>query len=374
MSESFGARLRQRREEQQIALATIAEQTKIKQSLLEALERDDVSHWPYGIFRRAFIRAYAEAIGLSPDVVVKEFFEVHPEPPEMLSSPWTEPAGPGVESFRMSQGPPTRLRYLVGSAIEWTRRRRPTNGDDAHPERRAPAAPMGTIDPPVPPPTDRDDAQELAAPAADVQKSVLAEPAPPVEPGRGGRSLPDTPVAPGERAERHIERAPAAEPRAAELDFGAVAHLCTELGRAGKASEVQPLLAEAARVLEATGVIVWVWDEAAGELRPAIVHGYSARVLAQLPTVRRDTDNATAAAFRSAQPRAISGRDHTSGALVVPLLTPAGCSGVLAIELHDGREQSVPIRAVATILAAMLAQLVGIRPAEVLSESISASR
>ena len=39
MRESFGARLRQRREAQAIALATIAEQTKIKLSLLEALER-----------------------------------------------------------------------------------------------------------------------------------------------------------------------------------------------------------------------------------------------------------------------------------------------------------------------------------------------
>ena len=78
MSESFGARLRRRREEQQIALATIAERTKIKQSLLEALERDDISHWPTGIFRRAFIRAYALGIGLDPDVVVREFFEVFP--------------------------------------------------------------------------------------------------------------------------------------------------------------------------------------------------------------------------------------------------------------------------------------------------------
>src|SRR5687767_246058 len=52
MTDSFGARLRQRREQQDIALLTIAEQTKIKLSLLEALERDDVSQWPAGIFRR----------------------------------------------------------------------------------------------------------------------------------------------------------------------------------------------------------------------------------------------------------------------------------------------------------------------------------
>jgi hypothetical protein len=43
MPESFGARLRERRERQHVALATIAEQTKIKLSLLEALERDDYS-------------------------------------------------------------------------------------------------------------------------------------------------------------------------------------------------------------------------------------------------------------------------------------------------------------------------------------------
>jgi cytoskeletal protein RodZ len=61
MHESFSARLRRHREEQHIALVTIAEQTKIKLSLLEDLERDDISHWPAGIFRRAFIRPYANA-------------------------------------------------------------------------------------------------------------------------------------------------------------------------------------------------------------------------------------------------------------------------------------------------------------------------
>src|SRR6478672_11674669 len=79
LPESFGARLRQRRERQHIALSTIAEQTKIKLSLLEALERDDVSHWPSGIFRRAFIRSYAAAIGLDPDETANEFLERHPD-------------------------------------------------------------------------------------------------------------------------------------------------------------------------------------------------------------------------------------------------------------------------------------------------------
>ncbi|MBA3639982.1 MAG: helix-turn-helix domain-containing protein, partial [Acidobacteria bacterium] len=86
MHESFGARLRRHREEQQIALSTIVEQTRIKLTLLEDLERDDVSHWPAGIFRRAFIRSYAKAVGLDPDTTVREFAEAHPTPADVASA------------------------------------------------------------------------------------------------------------------------------------------------------------------------------------------------------------------------------------------------------------------------------------------------
>ena len=115
MPDSFGARLRQRREGQQIALGTIAEQTKIKLSLLEGLERDDVSHWPSGIFRRAFIRAYAHAIGLEPDVIVREFLEVYPDPAEIVAATVPAPASGGPDPH--AGGPPPRLRNIVGSAI-----------------------------------------------------------------------------------------------------------------------------------------------------------------------------------------------------------------------------------------------------------------
>ncbi|PYR28588.1 MAG: hypothetical protein DMF98_02480 [Acidobacteria bacterium] len=76
----FGRRLRMERERRTITLASISDNTKISQSLLEGLERDDVSRWPSGIFRRSFIRAYAQAIGLDPDVVAKEFLERFPDP------------------------------------------------------------------------------------------------------------------------------------------------------------------------------------------------------------------------------------------------------------------------------------------------------
>ena len=79
---TFGPRLRQERERRQISLDSIAENTKIGRSLLEALERDDVSRWPSGIFRKNFIRAYAKAVGLDIEATTREFLERFPDPNE----------------------------------------------------------------------------------------------------------------------------------------------------------------------------------------------------------------------------------------------------------------------------------------------------
>ena len=87
---SFGARLRHERERQKISIASIAESTKILGALLEGLEKDDVSRWPTGFYRRAFIRAYARAIRLDPDTVVREFVARFPEPEDIPPAP--EPA------------------------------------------------------------------------------------------------------------------------------------------------------------------------------------------------------------------------------------------------------------------------------------------
>ena len=80
MSEGLGARLRAERERQGISLATIAASTKNSASLFEGLERDDVSRWPQGIFRRAFVREYARTIGLDPEETLSDFLERFPDP------------------------------------------------------------------------------------------------------------------------------------------------------------------------------------------------------------------------------------------------------------------------------------------------------
>jgi len=70
---AFGQRLRRERERRGLTLAAIAQSTKIKASLLDALERGDLSHWPIGIFGRGFLRAYLDAIHLPAASWVSEF-------------------------------------------------------------------------------------------------------------------------------------------------------------------------------------------------------------------------------------------------------------------------------------------------------------
>lgn len=349
MHESFGARLRRHREEQQIALATIAEQTKIKLSLLEDLERDDISHWPAGIFRRAFIRSYANALGMDPDTVVREFAEAHPSPVDVASA------------------------AAIAAAIE----REGANGKTASPFRSLMASlgfsrsPMPELPCAVPQPVARTSAATPlpAIPSATIAAEVDEQPlrtAPPVlnpiedpQPAVPVHSVEVVQFDPNVSRRKGDRRKQAAEPVVAGPDFMAFAHLCTEFGRIDRADEVPRLLEAAARMMDASGLIVWVWDGAGQELRPAITHGYSSRIVSQLPAVCRDDDNATAAAFRSGQPCVINGGDQSSAALVIPLMAPGGSAGVLAIELEQGRTLTKPIRAIATIFAALMAQLVG---------------
>jgi len=106
MDSSLGTRLREHREHKGVALAAIAGDTKISLALLEGLERDDVSRWPGGLFRRAWVRAYARAIGLDAETVVREFVLLHPDPIEESL------AQAAVQAKASDEGPATRLGFL----------------------------------------------------------------------------------------------------------------------------------------------------------------------------------------------------------------------------------------------------------------------
>jgi len=73
----LGTRLRMARHRRGKSLRDIAAVTKIPTAWLEAIERNDFDRLPAGIFRRAYIRAFAGEVGVDPE----------PLPEPVLSEP-----------------------------------------------------------------------------------------------------------------------------------------------------------------------------------------------------------------------------------------------------------------------------------------------
>ena len=116
--QSFGARMRHERERRRISIASIAESTKILGALIEGLENDDLSRWPTGLYRRAFMRAYARAIGLDQDATVKEFLEHHPDPEATPTAPVTDaPSTSGLAYMLRIGAPPLGAWFSDGALI-----------------------------------------------------------------------------------------------------------------------------------------------------------------------------------------------------------------------------------------------------------------
>ena len=159
-----------------------------------------------------------------------------------------------------------------------------------------------------------------------------------------------------------VDPSPAADSPEPVPDLRVAADLCTDLCKVTDTSEFPELLARAAALMNATGVIIWVRDSSGHALRPAIGHGYPARALAQLGSIPEDGNNATAAAYRSARMQVVERDDTKSGALAAPLLAANSCVGVLSAELRAGWESSEAVQATAAIMAAQLATLLSADP------------
>jgi len=77
--EAFGPNLRRARVQAGVSLRTIVEATNVSEALWEGLERNDFSRWPNGICARAFVRDYAQLVGLDPEATVDEFCRWFPQ-------------------------------------------------------------------------------------------------------------------------------------------------------------------------------------------------------------------------------------------------------------------------------------------------------
>jgi len=76
-----GSYLRSVRERQRLSLTEISRHTKIHCDLLVDLENNDLSRWPrHRVYRHGHLRSYAEALGLDPQKVLKQFDEEFGDP------------------------------------------------------------------------------------------------------------------------------------------------------------------------------------------------------------------------------------------------------------------------------------------------------
>lgn len=78
----IGILLKEAREEKGFTLDNIQEKTKIQKRYLVAIEQGDFNALPGKFYVRAFIREYAEAVGLDPEVILANFKEEEEIPEE----------------------------------------------------------------------------------------------------------------------------------------------------------------------------------------------------------------------------------------------------------------------------------------------------
>jgi cytoskeletal protein RodZ len=179
----FGGKLRLARERRGISLRQIAASTKISVAALEALERNDVSKLPGGIFSRAFVRSYAVEVGLDPDETVREFLGRFQG--DAVTAPAAPAAIPDEESNFESQqrmaGVVLKLLLvsvpLIVLLLYFTLRSRPTQHTAANTPIPAPSqAPQSRVPPEALPPAPAPAIPQPGPVATQPKPAVLAPP------------------------------------------------------------------------------------------------------------------------------------------------------------------------------------------------------
>jgi len=123
---TLGEELRQRREQRDISLAEISEATRIGTRFLKAIETDNFSILPGGIFTRSFIRAYAKHVGMNEDDAVGLYLQQiagadQPEPPGEAAA---QPPTPSQEPSKRA-APPKLVPQKSAPASDRSRRFEP---------------------------------------------------------------------------------------------------------------------------------------------------------------------------------------------------------------------------------------------------------
>ena len=76
---NFGERLKREREMREVSLKEVTVATRIGSRFLEALENEDWSKLPGGVFNRGFVRAIARYLGMNEEDLLAEYDEARAE-------------------------------------------------------------------------------------------------------------------------------------------------------------------------------------------------------------------------------------------------------------------------------------------------------
>jgi cytoskeleton protein RodZ len=112
----FGAHLKQAREQKGVTLQQVAATTKISARFLDALEKNDQSRLPGGIFSRSFVRSYAREVGLDPEDTVRRFVEAFP-PESEEAEPAAASRAIDAETYESGRRAVKILLRVVGVVI-----------------------------------------------------------------------------------------------------------------------------------------------------------------------------------------------------------------------------------------------------------------
>ncbi|WP_164668932.1 helix-turn-helix domain-containing protein [Virgibacillus doumboii] len=86
----IGARLKEAREAKGLSLESLQETTKIQKRYLEAIEKGDFHILPGKFYARAFIKEYANAVGLDSNELLEEYKEEIPQTEEDSTAQYTQ--------------------------------------------------------------------------------------------------------------------------------------------------------------------------------------------------------------------------------------------------------------------------------------------
>jgi len=144
---SFGENLQREREMRGVTLQEISAATKISVRFLQALEAEEFTKLPGGVFTRSFIRAYAKYLGLDEDRVLAEY-QLVAQPRADVDLSRLVASNPDARR-QASRGPILTLVLAVvlvggGYGIFWYSRRATEPPREASPPAQVPAPAVST--------------------------------------------------------------------------------------------------------------------------------------------------------------------------------------------------------------------------------------